>query len=211
MTAFDGQSRTESSLQRNTMRLRSRSYAPYRPSADLRSRSEGRHGWSISLCSYRRWMGVARHAQQHECQGKRQRHPVLAGYQADEFALFFQPIHTLDEYYNLIQKRYGDMAAEFEKLYPVTKDEDIKTVKVTAGQDSNRVSLFLWASARVKSHHQPVFTYYFDRAIPWPQHPEFGAFHTGEIPLLLPEPRNAGQAMGDRRRHAGWQCVFLPC
>jgi para-nitrobenzyl esterase len=60
--------------------------------------------------------------------------PVLAGYQADEFALFFQPIHTLDEYHNLIQKRYGDMAAEFEKLYPVTKDEDIKTVKVTAGQ-----------------------------------------------------------------------------
>ena len=47
------------------------------------------------------------------------------------------------------------------------------------------MSMFLWASARVKSHHQPVFTYYFDRAIPWPQHPEFGAFHGDEIPYFF--------------------------
>ena len=45
--------------------------------------------------------------------------------------------------------------------------------------------MFLWASTRARSHHQPVFTYYFDRAIPWPQHPEFGAFHTGEIPYFF--------------------------
>ena len=137
--------------------------------------------------------------------------PVLAGYQADEFALFFQPIHTLDEYHHLIQKRYGDMAAEFEKLYPVTKDEDIKTVKVTAGQDSNRVSLFLWASARVKSHHQPVFTYYFDRAIPWPQHPEFGAFHTGEIPYFFLNLEMLDRPWETEDSDAGWQCIFLPC
>ncbi len=111
--------------------------------------------------------------------------PVLAGYQADEFALLFQPIHTLDDYHHLIQKQYGDMAAELEKLYPVTKEEDIKTVMATAGQDRNRVSMFHWASARAKSHHQPVFTYNFDRAIPWPQHPEFGAFHGDEIPYFF--------------------------
>ena len=111
--------------------------------------------------------------------------PVIAGYQADEFALLFQPIHTLDDYHHLIQKQYGDMAAELEKLYPVTTDEDIKTVMATAGQDRNRVSMFHWASARAKSHHQPVFTYNFDRAIPWPQHPEFGAFHGDEIPYFF--------------------------
>jgi para-nitrobenzyl esterase len=26
---------------------------------------------------------------------------------------------------------------------------------------------------------------YFDRAIPWPAHPEFGAFHTGAIPYTF--------------------------
>jgi para-nitrobenzyl esterase len=30
-----------------------------------------------------------------------------------------------------------------------------------------------------------VYTYYFDRAIPWPDHPEFGAFHTGEVPYVF--------------------------
>jgi para-nitrobenzyl esterase len=30
-----------------------------------------------------------------------------------------------------------------------------------------------------------VYTYYFDRAIPWPEHPEFGAFHSGELPYVF--------------------------
>jgi para-nitrobenzyl esterase len=30
-----------------------------------------------------------------------------------------------------------------------------------------------------------VYTYYFDPAIPWPAHPEFGAFHTGEVPYVF--------------------------
>lgn len=111
--------------------------------------------------------------------------PVITGYQAGDSALFFQPIQSLDEYHQLLQKRYGQMASEFEKLYPVTKDDDIRKVMLASGQDRDRVSMFLWASERVKSHHQPVFTYFFDRAIPWPAHPEFGAFHTGEIPYFF--------------------------
>jgi para-nitrobenzyl esterase len=111
--------------------------------------------------------------------------PVVTGYQAGDAPLFFPKIHTLDDYRQMVLKRYGDMAAEFEQLYPVTKDDNIKDVMVIAGQERNRVSMFLWASTRVKSHSQPVFTYYFDRAIPWPQHPEFGAFHTGEIPYFF--------------------------
>lgn len=41
------------------------------------------------------------------------------------------------------------------------------------------------ALQRVRSHHQPVFTYFFARGIPWPAHPEFGALHTGEIPYFF--------------------------
>ena len=112
--------------------------------------------------------------------------PVITGYQAGDSALFLgAPIDTLDAYHQTIQKRYGDTAAEFEKIYPVSKVEDIKAVMTQSAQDRSRVSAFLWASARIKSHHSPVFTYYFDRGIPWPQHPEFGAFHTGEIPYFF--------------------------
>ena len=30
-----------------------------------------------------------------------------------------------------------------------------------------------------------MYTYFFDRAIPWPAHPEFGAFHTSDVPYIF--------------------------
>ena len=30
-----------------------------------------------------------------------------------------------------------------------------------------------------------VYAYYFERAIPWPQHPEFGAFHSSDLPYVF--------------------------
>ena len=112
--------------------------------------------------------------------------PVITGYQPGDSTMFTPPIHSLDEYRQMIQRRYGDMAAEFEKLYPVSNLDDVKSALAESGQDRSRVSMFLWAAARSESHHrQPVYTYFFDHAIPWPQHPEFGAFHTGEIPYFF--------------------------
>lgn len=111
--------------------------------------------------------------------------PVITGYQAGDSMLFTQPARTLDQYHQMLEKRYGEMETEFEKLYPVSNLEGIASATTASNQDRDRVSMFLWASARARSHRQPVFTYYFDRAIPWPQHPEFGAFHTGEIPYFF--------------------------
>lgn len=108
--------------------------------------------------------------------------PVITGYNTgDAFIESQQVPETLNGYQQIIQKRYGDMAAEFEKLYPVPAVGDIKTVLAESSHDRQRVAMFLWASIRVKNHDSPVYTYYFDRAIPWPQHPEFGAFHTSEL------------------------------
>jgi para-nitrobenzyl esterase len=112
--------------------------------------------------------------------------PIITGYQAGDSSMFaFGGPSTLEAYHETIKKQYGEMAAEFEKLYPAIKVEDIKSVTAQSGQERGRVSMFLWASTRAKSHHSPVYTYFFDRAIPWPQHPEFGAFHTGEIPYFF--------------------------
>jgi para-nitrobenzyl esterase len=93
---------------------------------------------------------------------------VITGYQAGDSAMFGPKVTTLDDYRQMIQKHYGEMAAEFEKIYPVSKVEDIKAATAQSGQERGRVSMFLWASARVKSHKSPVFTYFFDRGIPWP-------------------------------------------
>ena len=45
--------------------------------------------------------------------------------------------------------------------------------------------MYLWALERAKTSKTPVYTYFFTQAIPWPEHPEFGAFHSGELPYVF--------------------------
>ena len=44
--------------------------------------------------------------------------------------------------------------------------------------------MHVWAAQQVKASRR-LYTYFFDRAIPWPDHPEFGAFHSGELPYFF--------------------------
>jgi len=111
--------------------------------------------------------------------------PLITGFQAGDSTMFSPRADTLDAYRQMVGKLYGEMAAEFERLYPVSKAEDIKAALAQSGHERSRVSMYLFASARARSHHQPVYTYFFDRGIPWPQHPEFGAFHSGELPYFF--------------------------
>ncbi len=53
-----------------------------------------------------------------------------------------------------------------------------------ASRERARVSMHLWAAGQMKSSKR-LYTYFFDRAIPWPAHPEFGAFHSGELPYVF--------------------------
>jgi len=48
-----------------------------------------------------------------------------------------------------------------------------------------RVQCCNFRASSTQTHNGPVYAYYFDRAIPWPAHPKFGAFHTGEIPYTF--------------------------
>jgi para-nitrobenzyl esterase len=38
---------------------------------------------------------------------------------------------------------------------------------------------------RAQGTRQPAYAYYFEHPIPWPQHPEYGAFHSGELPYVF--------------------------
>lgn len=111
--------------------------------------------------------------------------PVITGYQANDGLLFAPSPHAIDDYRALAHRQYGDFADEFLRLYPASTLDEAKEMAALSIRDRDRVSMFLWASRRTATHHQPVFTYFFDRGIPWPQHPEFGAFHTGEIPYFF--------------------------
>jgi len=40
-------------------------------------------------------------------------------------------------------------------------------------------------SERARTSRQPAYAYYFQHAIPWPQQPQYGAFHSGELPYVF--------------------------
>jgi len=118
-------------------------------------------------------------------QGRDNDVPVITGFQANDAALGGPRTTTADAFQKRARQVYGSMADEFLKLYPASTDEEAKQSGIESGRDRLRAGEYLWASQRAATHRSAVFIYYFDRAIPWPAHPEFGAFHTGEIPYAF--------------------------
>ncbi|HVB33087.1 MAG TPA: carboxylesterase family protein [Patescibacteria group bacterium] len=94
------------------------------------------------------------------------------------------PPRTVAAYQRTVEKIYGPMAAEFSKLYPARRDGDIPAAVRAGGVDRDRVSMYLWAAGQAKRSPR-IYTYYFHHPIPWPQHPEFGTFHSSELPYIF--------------------------
>lgn len=63
--------------------------------------------------------------------------PVITGSTAGDSAMFTSPVRSLDEYHQMNRLLYGEMAAEFEKLYPVTKPDDIQRGLIATGEKQN--------------------------------------------------------------------------
>ncbi len=114
--------------------------------------------------------------------------PVVNGFTANDIGMagsFGPPTeNTVSAWENEAREQFGGMADEFLSLYPAASDEEVADLRTESGRDRARVSLNLWAQRQTELS-EVVYTYYFDRAIPWPEHPEFGAFHTGEIPYVF--------------------------
>jgi len=112
--------------------------------------------------------------------------PVITGFQADDFRMGGGgPQMTAAKFQERARAMYGPMADEFFKLYPADNDEQARQSEAASARDRARSGMYLWASKRAATHKCPVYIYYFDRAIPWPAHPEFGAFHSGELPYTF--------------------------
>ena len=115
--------------------------------------------------------------------------PLIAGFTADDLGVAAAgfgaaPEPSIAAFTSDAQRVYGDQAPVFLKLYPAASDADVPIALKAAGRDRARVSLDLWAAEQQKVSKR-IYTYYFDRPIPWPAHPEFGAFHTGEVPYVF--------------------------
>jgi para-nitrobenzyl esterase len=113
--------------------------------------------------------------------------PVIAGLVAGDVNFvdgFTPPPATVANYEESAQKQFGEKSSVFLKLYPVKNDADVPRARTASREDQSRVQVSLWAADQLK-HSPSVYTYFFDHAIPWPAHPEFGAFHTAEVPYIF--------------------------
>lgn len=100
--------------------------------------------------------------------------PYMTGYNADESR---KQTMDAEKFAEWARQRFGDLTEEFLKLYQAG---DLLEV----ARDRNRASMWLWAEARAQKSAAPTYLYFFTREMPWPEHPEFGAFHTSEVPYL---------------------------
>ena len=119
-------------------------------------------------------------------EGRQNDVPTIAGMNADEGSS--SPTYgktTLQQFKDQAERSYGDHAQRFLELYPASTDAEAAEMSKEASRDQGRITLYLWAKFRAKTASTKAFTYYFNRAIPWPEHPEFGAFHTSEVPYVF--------------------------
>jgi para-nitrobenzyl esterase len=120
-------------------------------------------------------------------QGKLQNDvPILAGLTADEGSA--APVYgkiKAEDFIRQSQQRFGEQAQTFLQLYPAGDQAQAGLSQKQSARDQGLTTLYLWASDRVKTSNAKTYTYFFTRGIPWPEHPEFGAFHSGDIPYFF--------------------------
>jgi para-nitrobenzyl esterase len=112
--------------------------------------------------------------------------PLLTGMNADEASAFpgYGTLAAVD-FQRQARERYGDQADAFLRLYPATTDAEAGASQQQSLRDLGLVALGRLVADRAATGHTSAWLYLHQRGIPWPAHPEFGAFHTAEVPYVF--------------------------
>jgi para-nitrobenzyl esterase len=109
--------------------------------------------------------------------------PVLTGWVTGDGSFFGNPKMTVEEYKKEAQTKYGDKAEEFLSLFPASNEDEIKAAKQKAtligfaGMPAHLLASF---------NTKPSYIYHFSHVPPdKPNFPNYGAFHTSEVPYSL--------------------------
>ena len=119
-------------------------------------------------------------------QGKQNDAPTLTGLTADEGSA--SPNYgnlKAGDFKKQAQQRFGDLAEPFLKLYPSEDEAQSGISQRQSAREQGMISMRLWAAERARTSKAKAWTYYFSRAIPWPEQPQYGAFHSSELPYVF--------------------------
>ncbi len=112
--------------------------------------------------------------------------PLLTGWTADESSSQAgYGVTTAEKFKAQIEKDFGPRAPALLALYPTATDTEASEAQKQQRRDAARADLFWWTQLRADHGRAHDWAYFFDRAIPWPEHPEYQAFHSGELPYTF--------------------------
>jgi para-nitrobenzyl esterase len=100
-------------------------------------------------------------------QGKQNDVPMLLGSNKDEGTFFLQDT-TAAAYTERIQKRFGESAPAFLKLYAAGSDAEASASQLAAFRDELGWVMRNWANAQTKTGKSKVYLYYFTHEPPDP-------------------------------------------
>jgi para-nitrobenzyl esterase len=119
-------------------------------------------------------------------QGKQNRVPVLTGINADEgSAKSSYGKLSAQDFQQQSLLSYKAFYFAFNRLYPSETITQAAKAQIESARDFGLTSTWLWAISYSKTAQIPVYTYYFNHPIPWPEFPQYGAFHSSEIPYVF--------------------------
>jgi para-nitrobenzyl esterase len=99
--------------------------------------------------------------------GEQARVPLLAGWNADEgkmMVLMNPQKPSAKSFADMAQKRFGDEATQFLKVYPASNDDEaLVSAETLAGDDFIAFSTWKWMDMQVKTGKAPVYHYHFEQ------------------------------------------------
>jgi para-nitrobenzyl esterase len=112
--------------------------------------------------------------------------PLLTGLTADEGSSR-AGYGTLGaaEFQAQVRERLGNEAEALLALYPVASDADAHERQKQLARDEGLAELGAWRRLRERAGASRDYGYFFERAIPWPEQPQYQAFHSAELPYMF--------------------------
>jgi para-nitrobenzyl esterase len=109
--------------------------------------------------------------------------PVIAGWVSGDGALMGTGTKSKDDYIKKAKEQYGESAEEYLKIFPAGTDEELKESQTNVGMLS---FAGLPAHTLASKNKKATYLYYYTHVPPdKPGFPNYGAFHTSEVPYVL--------------------------
>jgi para-nitrobenzyl esterase len=113
--------------------------------------------------------------------GKQNDVPLLTGTNADEGSFFLQPV-SAEEFIAQANRRFGDQAQEFLKLYPVNSEDKVLPSEIASKTDEMfACAARTWVNLQTRTGKSKAYLYFLNRVPPMPNARRYGAFHGSDL------------------------------